>query len=49
MKNRGRTSILTNLVGMHPRNIYRKFDANPFSIYGEIKSAKQFIQRQKLI
>ena len=31
MKNRGSTSILTNLVGVHPRNIHTKFEANPCS------------------
>ena len=31
MKNRGSTPILTNLVGVHPRNIHTKFEANPFS------------------
>ena len=29
MKNRGSTPILTNLVGVHPRNIHTKFEANP--------------------
>ena len=29
MKNRGSTTILTNLVGVHPRNIHTKFEANP--------------------
>ena len=29
MKNRGSTLILTNLVGVHPRNIHTKFEANP--------------------
>ena len=29
MKNRGSTPILTNLVGDHPRNIHKKFEANP--------------------
>ena len=28
MKNRGSTPILTNLVGVHPRNIHTKFEAN---------------------
>ena len=28
MKNRGSTLILTNLVGVHPRNIHTKFEAN---------------------
>ena len=31
MTNRGSTPILTNLVGVHPRNIHRKFEANPCS------------------
>ena len=31
MKNRGSTTILTNLVGVHPRNIHTKFKANPCS------------------
>ena len=28
MKNRGSTPILTNLVGVHPRNIHTKYEAN---------------------
>ena len=31
MKNRGSTPILTNLVGVHPRKIHTKFEANPCS------------------
>ena len=31
MKNRGSTPILTNLVGVHPRNNHTKFEANPCS------------------
>ena len=31
MNNRDSTSILTNLVGVHPRNIHIKFEANPCS------------------
>ena len=31
MKNRGSTPILTNLVGVHPRNIHTEFEANPRS------------------
>ena len=31
MKNRGSTPILTNLVGVHRRNIHTKFEANPCS------------------
>ena len=38
MKNRGSTPILTNLVGVHPRNIYTKFEANPCSgLRGEVE------------
>ena len=28
MKNRGSTPILTNVVGVHLRNIHKKFEAN---------------------
>ena len=31
MKNRGSNPILTNLVGVHPRNIHKKFEANACS------------------
>ena len=31
MKNRSSTTILTNLVEVHPRNIHTKFEANPCS------------------
>ena len=31
MKNRGSTPISTNLVGVHPRNINTKFEANSCS------------------
>ena len=31
MKNKGSTPILTNLVGVHPKNIHTKFEANPCS------------------
>ena len=31
MKNRGSTPMLTNLVGVHSRNIHTKFEANPCS------------------
>ena len=35
MKNRGSTPILTNFVGVHPRNIHTKFEANPCSGFRE--------------
>ena len=42
MKNRGSTSILTNLVGVHPRNIHTKFEANPCSsLREEVKKTKK--------
>ena len=37
MKNRGSTPILTNLVGIHPRNIHTKFEANLCSGLREVK------------
>ena len=37
MKNRGSTLILTNLVGVHPRNIHTKFEANPCSGLREVE------------
>ena len=36
MKNRGSTQILTNLVGVHSRNIHTKFEANLCSGLREI-------------
>ena len=39
MKNRGSTLILTNLVGVHLRNIHTKFEANPCSgLRGEVEN-----------
>ena len=41
MKNRGSTPILTNLVGVHPRNSHTKFEANPRSgLRGEVQKLK---------
>ena len=41
MKNRGSTLILTQLVGVHPRNIHTKFEANPCSgLRGEVEKLK---------
>ena len=42
MNNRGSTPILTNLVGVHPRNTYTKFEANPCSVLREgVEKAKK--------
>ena len=53
MKNRGSTPILTYLVGVHPRNIHTKFEANPCSGLREVeklnKSAKWHCGRHTLI
>ena len=39
MKNRGSIPISTNLVGVHPRNIHTKFEANPCSgLRGEVQA-----------
>ena len=40
MKNRGSTPILANLVGVHPRNIHTKFEANACSCSREVKTKK---------
>ena len=43
MKNRGSTTILTNLVGVHPRNIHTKFKANLCSgLREEVEKLKKF-------
>ena len=48
MKNRGSTSILTNLVGVHPRNIHTKFEANPCSgLRGEVEKLKSSRRQQR--
>ena len=51
MKNKGSTPILTNLVGVHPRNIHTKFEANTCSaLRGEVeklKSSRRQQQRQR--
>ena len=48
MKNRGSTPILTNLVGVHPRNIHTKFEANPYSgLRGEVEKLKSSCRRQR--
>ena len=43
MKNRGSTRILTHLVGVHPRNIHTKLEANPWSgLREEVEKLKKF-------
>ena len=38
MKNRGSTPVLTNLLGVHPSNIHKKFEANPCSGLREVEN-----------
>ena len=48
MKNRGSTMILTNLVGVHPRNIHTKFEANPCSgLREEVEKLKSSRRRRR--
>ena len=51
MKNRNSTMILANLVGVHPRNIHTKFEANPCSGLREevekLKSSRRQRQRRR--
>ena len=43
MKNRGSTPILTNFVGVHPRNIHTKFEVNACSgSREEVEKPKNF-------
>ena len=41
MKNRRSTLILKNLVGIHPRNIHTKLEANPCSGSREVEKTKK--------
>ena len=41
-KNRGSTPILRNFVGVQPRNIHTKFEANPCSGLREVEKLKKF-------
>ena len=41
MKNKGSTTILTNLVGVHLRKIHTKFEANPCSGLREVEKLKK--------
>ena len=48
MKNRGSTPILTNLVGVYPKNIHTKFAANPCSgLREEVEKLKSSRRRQQ--
>ena len=47
MENRGSTPILTNLVGVHPRNIHTKFEADPCSGSREVEKQKKFTPTTK--
>ena len=48
MKNRGSTPILTNAVGVYPRNIHTKFEANPCSgLRGEVEKLKSSRRQQR--
>ena len=48
MKNRGSTPILTNAVGVHPRNIHTKFEANPCSgLRVEVEKLKSSRRQQR--
>ena len=46
MKNSDSTPILTNLVGVHPRNIHTKFEANPCSGLREVEKLKSSRRRR---
>ena len=48
MKNRGSTPILTNSIGVHPRNIHTKFEANPCSgLRLEVEKLKSSRRQQR--
>ena len=43
MKNKGNTPILTNIVGVYPRNIHTKCEANPCSgLREEVEKVEEF-------
>ena len=42
MTNKGSTPIFTNLVRVHPRNIHKKFEANPCSGLREVEKLNKF-------
>ena len=47
MKNRGSIPILTNIVGVQPRNIQTKFEANPCSDLREVEKVKNSRQQRR--
>ena len=49
MKNSGSTPILTNLVGVHPRNIHTKFEANPCNEVEKLKKVHADDDRHRVI
>ena len=49
MKNKGNTLILTNLVRVHPRNIYAEFEANPCSGLLEFEKVKTLTTMDSVI
>ena len=48
MKNRGSTTILTKLVGVHRKNIHTKFEANPYSgLREKVETLKKSSRRRR--
>ena len=48
MKHKGSTLILTISVGVHPRNIHTKFEANPFNgLRKEVEKLKKLMPTMK--
>ena len=48
MKNRCGTTILTNLTGVHPRNIHTKYEAYLCNGFGEeVKNVKSLRRRMQ--
>ena len=48
MKNRGSTPILAKIVGIHPRKIHTKFEANPWSgLREEVEKLKKGSRRRQ--
>ena len=47
MKNKVSTLILTNLLGVNPRNSHTKFEANPCGCLEEVKKVNKFMTTYK--